>query len=140
MTRGDVYRVRFGRGRGHAQHGPRYGVIVQSTALLALSTCLVAPPACTWVVIEVSRLRDQKLGAWVAQVVDPEAQLRSIGVSGEAARMIWTIRLRSTVPRPQGAHCTNAPSGASHTFVSRRWVETMYGARSSAAYTGSSPA
>ena len=43
MTRGDVYRVRFDRGRGHAQHGPRYGVIVQSTALLALSTCLVAP-------------------------------------------------------------------------------------------------
>lgn len=43
VTRGDVYRVRFGRGLGHEQQGPRYGVIVQAASLLELSTVLVAP-------------------------------------------------------------------------------------------------
>jgi mRNA interferase MazF len=47
MTRGDVYRVRFGRGRGHEQRGPRYGVIVQADALLDLSTVIVAPTSTT---------------------------------------------------------------------------------------------
>lgn len=43
MTRGDVYRVRLGTGRGHEQRGPRYAVIVDADALLGLSTALVAP-------------------------------------------------------------------------------------------------
>jgi mRNA interferase MazF len=43
MTRGDVYRVRLPRGRGHEQRGPRYAVIVQADELLALSTAIVAP-------------------------------------------------------------------------------------------------
>jgi mRNA interferase MazF len=45
MTRGDVYRIRLpaGRGAGHAQHGTRYAVIVQTDGLLPLSTAIVAP-------------------------------------------------------------------------------------------------
>ncbi|MDQ3431070.1 MAG: type II toxin-antitoxin system PemK/MazF family toxin [Actinomycetota bacterium] len=43
MRRGDVFRLRL-RGRaGHEQQEVRYGVVVQSDALLALSTVLVAP-------------------------------------------------------------------------------------------------
>lgn len=43
MRRGDVFRLRLRGGGGHAQHGVRYGVVVQSDALLRLSTVLVAP-------------------------------------------------------------------------------------------------
>ena len=43
MTRGDVYRVRFERGRGHEQRGPRYAVVVQADSLLTLSTVVIAP-------------------------------------------------------------------------------------------------
>ncbi|MEX2587657.1 MAG: type II toxin-antitoxin system PemK/MazF family toxin [Actinomycetota bacterium] len=43
MRRGDVFQLRLKRGTGHEQHGHRYGVIVQSDALLNLSTVLVAP-------------------------------------------------------------------------------------------------
>ncbi len=43
MTRGDVYRVRLPSAREHEQQGPRYAVILQAEALLALSTALVAP-------------------------------------------------------------------------------------------------
>lgn len=43
MTRGDVYRVRLPRRRGHEQQGPRYAVLVQADELLGLSTVLVAP-------------------------------------------------------------------------------------------------
>ena len=43
MRRGEVFRLRLGRRHGHGQSGVRYGVIVQSDALLRLSTVLVAP-------------------------------------------------------------------------------------------------
>jgi mRNA interferase MazF len=43
MTRGDIYRIRFPRTRGHEQAGPRYAVIVQAAELLELSTVIVAP-------------------------------------------------------------------------------------------------
>lgn len=43
MTRGEVYRVRLPPRRGHAQHGPRYAVVVQADELLGLSTVVVAP-------------------------------------------------------------------------------------------------
>jgi len=43
VRRGDVFRLRLRRGAGHEQHGVRYGVVVQSDALAALSTILVAP-------------------------------------------------------------------------------------------------
>ena len=44
MIRGDVYRLRPPRARGgHEPRGPRYGVVVQATSLLGLSTVLVAP-------------------------------------------------------------------------------------------------
>jgi mRNA interferase MazF len=43
VRRGDVFRLRLGRGQGHEQAGVRYGVIVQSDALMRLSTVLIAP-------------------------------------------------------------------------------------------------
>ena len=43
MRRGDVFRLRLGGRQGHEQSGLRYGVIVQSDALLRLSTVLIAP-------------------------------------------------------------------------------------------------
>jgi mRNA interferase MazF len=43
VRRGDVFRLRLGRREGHEQSGVRYGVIVQSDALLRLSTVLIAP-------------------------------------------------------------------------------------------------
>ncbi len=43
MRRGDVFRLRLGRRQGHEQSVVRYGVVVQSDALLRLSTVLIAP-------------------------------------------------------------------------------------------------
>ena len=43
MRRGDVFRLRLGRRQGDEQSGVRYGVVVQSDALMRLSTVLVAP-------------------------------------------------------------------------------------------------
>jgi mRNA interferase MazF len=44
MVRGEVFRLRVPRGaRGGEQRGERFGVVVQSDALLALSPVLVAP-------------------------------------------------------------------------------------------------
>jgi mRNA interferase MazF len=44
MTRGDVFRVHVParRGDGHVQQGTRYAVVVQTDALLPLSTTIVA--------------------------------------------------------------------------------------------------
>ena len=43
MQRGDVFRLRPPKGIGHEQQGERYGVVVQSDALLPRSVVLVAP-------------------------------------------------------------------------------------------------
>jgi mRNA interferase MazF len=43
VRRGDVFRLRLERRHGHEQSGVRFGVIVQSDALMRLSTVLVAP-------------------------------------------------------------------------------------------------
>jgi mRNA interferase MazF len=43
VRRGDVFRLRLGHRQGQEQSGVRYGVIVQSDALLRLPTVLVAP-------------------------------------------------------------------------------------------------
>ncbi|HEY3192802.1 MAG TPA: type II toxin-antitoxin system PemK/MazF family toxin [Solirubrobacterales bacterium] len=43
MTRGEIYRIRFPRGKGGEQKGVRYGLIVQAEELLGLSTAVVAP-------------------------------------------------------------------------------------------------
>jgi mRNA interferase MazF len=43
VRRGDVFRLRLGRRHGHEQSDERYGVIVQSDALMRLSTVLIAP-------------------------------------------------------------------------------------------------
>jgi mRNA interferase MazF len=43
VTRGEIYRVRLPATRGREQAGARYGVIVQTGALLGLSTAIVAP-------------------------------------------------------------------------------------------------
>lgn len=43
MRRGDVHELRLPRGTGRVQQGRRYGVVVQSDALLPRSTVIVAP-------------------------------------------------------------------------------------------------
>ncbi len=43
MQRGDIYELRLPKGVGHEQHGRRFGVIVQSDALLPRSVVLLAP-------------------------------------------------------------------------------------------------
>jgi mRNA interferase MazF len=43
VVRGDVHAIKLPRRRGHVQHGPRYAVVVQADALLALSTLVVCP-------------------------------------------------------------------------------------------------
>jgi len=43
VHRGDVFRLRLPNGIGHEQHGNRYGVIVQSDALLPRTVVLIAP-------------------------------------------------------------------------------------------------
>jgi mRNA interferase MazF len=43
VQRGDVFRLRLPKGVGHAQQGNRYGVVVQSSALLPRSVVLIAP-------------------------------------------------------------------------------------------------
>ena len=43
MRRGDIFGLRLPKGIGHEQHGKRYGVVVQSDALLPRSVVLIAP-------------------------------------------------------------------------------------------------
>lgn len=43
MQRGDVYELRPPRRSGHEQQGQRFGVVVQSDALLPRSVVLIAP-------------------------------------------------------------------------------------------------
>ncbi len=43
MQRGDIYELRLHKGVGHEQRGRRFGVLVQSDALLPRSVVLVAP-------------------------------------------------------------------------------------------------
>lgn len=43
MRRGDIFILRLPKGIGHEQHGKRYGVVVQSDALLPRSVVLIAP-------------------------------------------------------------------------------------------------
>ena len=43
MRRGDVFALRLPKGVGREQFGPRFGVVVQSDALLPRSVVLVAP-------------------------------------------------------------------------------------------------
>lgn len=43
MRRGDIFNIRLPKGVGHEQRGKRYGVVVQSDALLPRSVVLIAP-------------------------------------------------------------------------------------------------
>jgi mRNA interferase MazF len=43
VQRGDVHRFKLPKGVGHEQEGERYGVVVQSDALLPRSVVVVAP-------------------------------------------------------------------------------------------------
>lgn len=43
MHRGDIYELRAPKATGHEQRGRRYGIVVQSEALLPRSVVLIAP-------------------------------------------------------------------------------------------------
>lgn len=47
MRRGDVFELRLPRGRGHEQHGKRFGVVVQANEFLPRSVLLIAPTSRT---------------------------------------------------------------------------------------------
>lgn len=90
MRRGDVYRLKIPKGLGREQHGPRYGVVVQSDAIPPLSTVLLAPTSqsalaasfrpvidvrgeATRVLIEQAGAYDlERLGQWVGHLAVDE--------------------------------------------------------------------
>jgi mRNA interferase MazF len=43
VRRGDIFELRLRRGRGHEQHGKRFGIVVQADELLPRSVVLIAP-------------------------------------------------------------------------------------------------
>ncbi len=43
MRRGDIFSLRLAKGVGHEQQGRRFGVVLQSDALLPRSVVLIAP-------------------------------------------------------------------------------------------------
>lgn len=43
MIRGDVHAIALPRRRGHAQHGPRFAIVVQSGDLSVMSTVVICP-------------------------------------------------------------------------------------------------
>ncbi len=43
MRRGEIFSLRLPKSNGHEQHGKRFGVVVQSDALLPRSMVLIAP-------------------------------------------------------------------------------------------------
>ena len=43
MQRGDVYHFKVPKGVGHEQHGERFGVVIQSDAMLPRSVVVIAP-------------------------------------------------------------------------------------------------
>lgn len=43
MLRGDIYRLKVPKGKGHEQYGDRYGVVVQAEEFLPRSVVIVAP-------------------------------------------------------------------------------------------------
>jgi len=43
VLRGDIYRFKVPKGRGHEQQGERYGVVVQADEFLPRSVVIVAP-------------------------------------------------------------------------------------------------
>lgn len=43
MQRGDIYRLRIPTSTGHEQRGDRYGIVLQSDAMLPRSVVVVAP-------------------------------------------------------------------------------------------------
>ena len=43
MRRGDVYRFKVPKGVGHEQKGERFGVVIQSDAMLPRSVVVIAP-------------------------------------------------------------------------------------------------
>jgi len=43
VQRGDVYHFKVPKGVGHEQHGERFGVVIQSDAMLPRSVVVIAP-------------------------------------------------------------------------------------------------
>jgi mRNA interferase MazF len=84
VQRGEVYRFKVPKGIGHEQHGERFGLVIQSDALLPRSVVIVAPtsrsarPASFRPEVEVSggatRVLVEQLGA-----VDVQRLSRRVG-------------------------------------------------------------
>ena len=94
MRRGDVHRFRPPAGAGHEQVGPRFGVVVQSDALLPRSVVIVAPtsrsarPASFRPEIEVAGDRTRVL---VEQLGAVDARRLGARVGRLDAEDLWSI-------------------------------------------------
>lgn len=94
MQRGDVYRFKVPKGVGQEQHGERFGVVLQSDAMLPRSVVVVAPtsrsakPASFRPEIEIAgdrtRVLVERLGA-----VDVQRLERRVGRL--TAEELWSV-------------------------------------------------
>ena len=94
MQRGEVYRFRVPKGKGHEQHGVRYGVIVQANELFPRSVVLVAPtslsarPASFRPEVHVAGTKTRVL---VEQVGAVDAQRLGRKVGALAREEMWSV-------------------------------------------------
>ncbi len=94
MRRGEIYKFRVPKGVGHEQYGERFGVVVQSDALLPRSLVIVAPtstsarPASFRPGIQVERTQTRVL---VEQVGAVDVQRLGKRVGHVSAEELWAI-------------------------------------------------
>ena len=94
MQRGDVYRFKVPKGVGHEQQGERFGVVVQSDAMLPRSVVVVAPtsrsakPASFRPEIEIAGDRTRVL---VEQLGAVDVQRLGRRVSRLTAEELWSV-------------------------------------------------
>jgi len=104
VQRGDILSLRLPKGIGHEEHGPRFGVIVQSDALLPRSVVLIAPtsrnarPASFRPEIEIqgerTRILVEQVGAVdVSRLGNPEGRLTPEEQWGVDAALLTVLGL-----------------------------------------------
>ena len=94
MQRGDVYRFRLPKGVGHEQAGERFGVVVQTDAMLPRSVVLVAPtsrePDTTTVVADEGGTTTSALETTTTTATAADSQVADSQGAGEFARKYTT--------------------------------------------------
>ena len=83
MRRGDVFALRLPKGVGHEQRGRRFGVVVQSDAMLPRSVVLIAPTSTS--AMPASFRPDVDLDGTTTRVLVEQTGAVDIGRLGELA-------------------------------------------------------